>query len=78
MINQLPEGVRALLIEQLERAMVSLTKEIEKIKQYWHIVKEHIKEEISDLSTNINYVQFDLEATRRERDEYKKLLDGDK
>lgn len=37
-----------------------------------------LKEDLGDLRLTTVYLQFDVEVTRRERDQYKKKLEGKK
>lgn len=36
-----------------------------------------VQEALSQLRLDMKYLLFDLEATRRERDEFRKIIDGD-
>ena len=36
-----------------------------------------VQEALGQLRLDMKYLMFDLDATRRERDEYKKMLDGE-
>ena len=54
---------------------------VKSLYDLWRLENERSKcvkkvnEELEDLSTNLAYTMFDLEATRRERDELKKKLE---
>lgn len=39
---------------------------------------EDLKEDFEDLKVMIKYLEFDVEATRREREYYKNLVEGKK
>ena len=40
-------------------------------------IPNFIQEALGQLRLDMKYLMFDLDATRKERDEYKKALDGD-
>ena len=68
-INELPENHR----DELD---VSLHRVIEFTRRRRRILNL-IQEALSQLRLDMKYLMFDLEATRRERDEYKNMLDLD-
>ena len=68
-INELPEQHR----DELD---VSLHRVIEFTRRRRRILNL-IQEALSQLRLDMKYLMFDLEATRRERDEYKNMLDLD-
>ena len=37
---------------------------------------DDLKEDLGDLKVMVKYLEFDVEATRRERDYYKELAEG--
>ena len=67
-INDLPEEFRERLSRPLNR-VVEYTKRRRRILNL-------IQEALSQLRMDMKYLIFDLDATRRERDLYKKTLDG--
>ena len=67
-INDLPEEYRERLTRPLNR-VVEYTKRRRRILNL-------IQEALSQLRMDMKYLIFDLDATRRERDLYKKTLDG--
>ena len=68
-IQSLPEQHRNDLIQPLNR-VVEYTKRRRRILNL-------IQEALSQLRMDMKYLMFDLEATRRERDDYKNALGGD-
>jgi hypothetical protein len=68
MIEALPEGMAVPLSDQLLKVMELLAKTKEKHKQ-------RIIEQLQSLELDVAYLDFDLRATKKERDDYKKKLD---
>ena len=68
-IQSLPEQHRNDLTQPLNR-VVEYTKRRRRILNL-------IQEALSQLRMDMKYLMFDLEATRRERDDYKNALGGD-
>jgi hypothetical protein len=68
MIEALPEGMAVPLSDQLLKVMELLAKTKEKHKQ-------RIIEQLQCLELDVAYLDFDLRATKKERDGYKKKLD---
>lgn len=68
-VDRLPEEFRNELKPSLGR-VVEYTKRRRRILNL-------IQEALSQLRLDMKYLMFDLEATRRERDSYKKALEGD-
>lgn len=68
-LEELPEPQREKLAAALDRAERGILKR-RKILSYVH-------EAIDQLRLDMKYLLFDLEATRRERDEYKRALRGE-
>ena len=68
-IDQLPEQYRNDLKPSLDR-VVEYTKRRRRILNL-------IQEALSQLRLDMKYLMFDLEATRRERESYKRALEGD-
>jgi hypothetical protein len=68
-VGQMPADVRDKLDPLLGRVVES-TKRRRRIMNL-------VQEALSQLRLDMKYLLFDLEATRRERDEYKKQVEGD-
>ena len=66
-IDQLPEQYREKLTQPLNR-VVEYTRRRRRILNL-------IQEALSQLRMDMKYLMFDLEATRREREHYKSLLE---
>jgi hypothetical protein len=67
-IDELPAQYRGQLGPTLERV-------IESTKRRRRILSL-VQDALSQLRLDMKYLMFDLEATRRERDEYREQLDG--
>ena len=67
-INELPSEYASQLEQPLNR-VVEYTRRRRRILNL-------IQEALSQLRLDMKYLMFDLESTRRERDEYKNSLDG--
>ncbi len=64
-------------LQELIRTVADLP--VNKQKQDQHEIEVNkITKSITDLRICIKYLVFDLEATKRERDQFKKMLDDDK
>lgn len=75
MLTALPKQIEETLQEQLSdiiESFIDYLKEFEynKIKQL-----QDLRSNLEDLSLIVRALEFDLEATKRERDEYKSRLD---
>ena len=68
-IDELPEEYQTQLRPSLNR-VVEYTRRRRRILNL-------IQEALSQLRLDMKYLMFDLESTRRERDEYKNALDGE-
>ena len=68
-VSELPEGHRVELEASVER-VIEFTKRRRRILNL-------VQEALGQLRLDMKYLMFDLDATRRERDEYKKALDGE-
>ena len=66
-VNQLPTELRAQIEPNLSRV-------IESTKRRRHILSL-VQDALSQLRLDMKYLMFDLEATRRERDDYRRQLD---
>ena len=63
-------------LQELIRVVADLP--VDKQKQDQHKIEVNkITRSLTDLRICIKYLIFDLEATRRERDQFKKILDDD-
>ena len=67
-VEELPQEYQAQLQPSLDR-VVEYTRRLRRILNL-------IQEALSQLRLDMKYLMFDLESTRRERDEYKNALDG--
>lgn len=67
-VDDLPAEYRAQLKPSLDR-VIEYTRRRRRILNL-------IQEALSQLRLDMKYLMFDLESTRRERDEYKNSLDG--
>ncbi|HLA84273.1 MAG TPA: transcriptional regulator [Thermoguttaceae bacterium] len=67
-ISQLPSDARS-HVEPLLVRVVESTKRRRRILQL-------VQDALSQLRLDMKYLMFDLEATRRERDEYRRQLEG--
>ena len=75
MFKELPPGVRGPICAQFDELLAALDKRNQRAIQFWTKVKEHLKDELTSLGIDIKYIQFDLEATKRERDDLQSRLD---
>jgi len=66
-IASLPTDAQAILCEPLEQLNSALNRRIRILKL--------VQDALSQLRLDMKYLMFDLEATRRERDEYKRKLE---
>ena len=67
LVDALPEGFRSAFYPVLDRLAASLERR-EQLLGY-------VQDSLNQMSLDLKYLIFDLEATRRERDEYRCLLD---
>jgi len=68
-ICQMPAEVR----EKIEPMLGRVVESTKRRRRIMNLVQEAL----SQLRLDMKYLLFDLEATRRERDEYKKQVEGD-
>ncbi len=68
-IEALPAAHREMLLPIMERVVVSSSRRRKILKL--------VQEALGQLRLDMKYLVFDLEATRRERDEYKAQLGGE-
>ncbi len=72
----LENAIRALPIEQRQTVVPALDKVIESTKRRRRILNL-VQDALSQLRLDMKYLMFDLEATRRERDEFRRQLGVD-
>ena len=69
LVGELPTEHQSKLRQKVER-VVEFTKRRRRILNF-------IQEALGQLRLDMKYLMFDLDATRRERDEYRKALEGE-
>lgn len=74
-VRQLAEFIYALPEGQAEPMLPVLERVLESTKRRRRILTL-VQDALGQLRLDMKYLMFDLEATRRERDEYKTRLDG--
>jgi hypothetical protein len=72
----LENAIRALPIELRQTVVPALDKVIESTKRRRRILNL-VQDALSQLRLDMKYLMFDLEATRRERDEFRRQLGVD-
>jgi hypothetical protein len=73
---ELENAIRALPIEFRQTVVPALDKVIESTKRRRRILNL-VQDALSQLRLDMKYLMFDLEATRRERDEFRRQLGVD-
>ena len=73
-LMDLENAIRALPIELRQTVVPALDKVIESTKRRRRILNL-VQDALSQLRLDMKYLMFDLEATRRERDEYKSQIE---
>lgn len=73
-VRQLAEFIRALPAEHAEQILPVLDRVLESTKRRRRILGL-VQDALGQLRLDMKYLMFDLEATRRERDEYKSQVD---
>ena len=73
-LMDLENAIRALPIELRQTVVPALDKVIESTKRRRRILNL-VQDALSQLRLDMKYLMFDLEATRRERDEYRLKLE---
>jgi hypothetical protein len=68
MIAALPDKISTPILEQFNKTMQAL--ESERLS-----LRDNILKELRDLQLDVSYADFDLHATKQERDKYKQRLD---
>ncbi|MDR1492646.1 MAG: transcriptional regulator [Planctomycetaceae bacterium] len=68
LIETLPDEFKQCFQPAMERAIESIDRR--------RRILSFIQEALSQLRLDMKYLMFDLEATRRERDEYRRKLEG--
>ncbi len=74
-IIDLAAAVHNLPEEHLTKIEPTMTKVLESTKRR-HRILLLVQDALSQLRLDMKYLAFDLEATRRERDEYRRKLEG--
>lgn len=74
-IVDLAAAIGQLPTEQREKIEPVLTRVIDSTKRRRRILSL-VQDALSQLRLDMKYLAFDLEATRRERDEYRRRLEG--
>ena len=67
LVDELPTEYRPALYKGLDRLAACLERR--------QVMLGYVQESLNQMSLDLKYLIFDLEATRRERDEYRRLLD---
>jgi hypothetical protein len=67
LVDALPEGCRSPFYPVLDRLAASLERRQQMLG--------YVQDSLNQMSLDLKYMIFDLEATRRERDEYRCLLE---
>lgn len=75
-LNDLVTAVQGLPEEYRQQLEQPLNRVVEYTRRRRRILNL-IQEALSQLRMDMKYLMFDLEATRRERDSYKKALEGE-
>ena len=75
-LNDLMSAVQKLPAEYREQLEQPLNRVVEYTRRRRRILNL-IQEALSQLRMDMKYLMFDLEATRRERDNYKDALEGE-
>lgn len=77
MVNQLPTDISGLLNDQIDKVCQAIVTELSASRETWLNLRESLSKELTEIGTSVKYMQFDLEATRRERDAYKDKCEND-
>jgi len=72
MINELPPGMRTSISDQFNHLLAAIDKQNQQVVKFW----AKVKDELTTLGVDLKYIEFDLEATKRERDDLQDRLDG--
>lgn len=75
-VRQLAEFIRALPDEYSQQMLPVLDRVLESTKRRRRILTL-VQDALGQLRLDMKYLMFDLEATRRERDEFKARLESD-
>lgn len=73
-ISDLVDAIATLSLESRERLEPMLTRVVDSSKRRRRIL-QLVQDALSQLRLDMKYLMFDLEATRRERDEYRRKLE---
>lgn len=74
-LNELVDVIENLPEEHRQRVSPTLNKVLESTRRRRQILGL-VQEALGQLRLDMKYLMFDLEATRRERDEYREKLEG--
>jgi hypothetical protein len=74
-LQRLVAAIRALPDEHSSQLMAALDRVVESTRRRRRILSL-VQDALSQLRLDMKYLMFDLEATRRERDEFHSKLDG--
>ncbi len=75
MLTELPPGVREPICAEFDALLASIDAENLKLAEFWNKIKAQLSEELTSLGVDLKYIEFDLESTKRERDELRNRLD---
>jgi len=74
-ILELADAISRLPIEHRVKIDAAMTRVVDSTKRRRRILSL-VQDALSQLRLDMKYLAFDLEATRRERDEYRRKLEG--
>jgi hypothetical protein len=74
MLSQLSPSLAVILNEQLDKLIAAIKAKLDKNTAIIKQMKNTIISEVTDVESIFKYMQFDIEATKRERDELRSRL----
>ena len=74
MLSQLSPSLAIILNEQLDKLIAAIKAKLDKNTAIIKQMKNTIISEVTDVESIFKYMQFDIEATKRERDELRSRL----
>lgn len=74
MLSQLSPGLALILNGQLDKLIAAIKAKLDKNTAIIKQMKNTIISEVTDVESIFKYMQFDIEATKRERDELRSRL----
>ena len=74
MLSQLSPGLAYILNGQLDKLIAAIKAKLDKNTAIIKQMKNTIISEVTDVESIFKYMQFDIEATKRERDELRSRL----